>query len=146
MFHAHSLTGPAGLKGLQGLATLGSLALLPDTLTARFGRVLRSYPAPARLVAPALGELRRRGLAASSARLAARVLARLADAAEQLSQQWLRDRERRRTERALRGLDARGLRDIGFTRGEISSVAAEAAGEIEATRQRAWLEIGSRVV
>lgn len=146
MFHAHTLTGPAGLKGLEGLAALGSLAMLPDSLTARFGRVVRSYPSPAALLSPAVRAIRRQGLAASGARLLALALARLAEAAEQRSRQWQRDRERRRTERALGGLDARTLRDIGFVPSEISSVAAEVTGQIEATRQRAWLEIGARVV
>lgn len=144
MFHAHTLTGPAGLQGLDGLSALGSLAALPDTFAAGLGRLLR-HGVQAHRAGLVLGVLRREGMAAGSARLVARGLARLAQAAEQRGQQWLRDRERRRTERALRGLDARTLRDIGFTPGEITSVAAEAAGEVEATRLRAWREIGARV-
>lgn len=59
---------------------------------------------------------------------------------------WARGRGRRRTERALHGLATETLRDLGLRPSEISSAAAEAAGEVEATRQRAWREIGHRVL
>lgn len=53
---------------------------------------------------------------------------------------FLRDVERRRQARAnyevLRRLDAATLRDLGLTRDELESVAAEAAGIAERTRQR----------
>ncbi|MBL8347031.1 MAG: DUF1127 domain-containing protein [Rubrivivax sp.] len=155
MFTAPSIHGPAGLKGLDGLATLGSLALLPTAFTARFGRVARSYPAMPRhrahLWSPlsarsTLRTARQDGLAPAGARLFARVLAWLAQAAERRGQQWARARERRLTEHALHQLDGHTLRDIGLSRSEISSMAAEAAGEVEATRSRVWREIGCRVV
>jgi uncharacterized protein YjiS (DUF1127 family) len=179
MFTAPTIHGPAGLKGLDGLAALGSLALLPAAFTAHFGRIARSYPAMPRGRAPvllsslpslpslaalaslpslsggslqsrrsagsALRTARRDGLAAAGARLFARVLAWLAQAAERRGQQWARARERRLTEHALRHLDSRTLRDMGLTHSEISSMAAESAGEAEATRSRAWREIGCRV-
>jgi len=64
------------------------------------------------------------------------LLARLARRIELHGEARLRERQRRDTERALRGLDPRVLRDIGCTPSEITSIAAEAAGEIEATRLR----------
>jgi len=156
MFNAPTLNAPASLQGLDGIATLGSLAALPAAftanLTARFGRITRSYPAPAFAAAvagfgvPVAGVLRRDGLVAGVARALALVLSRLARAIEQGGRRWALARERRRTEIALSGLDARTLSDIGFARSEISSVASEAAGEIEATRQRVWCEIGHRVI
>jgi uncharacterized protein YjiS (DUF1127 family) len=171
MFTSSTIHGPAGLKGLDGLAAFGSLAMLPTAFTARFGRVARSYPAmPRRRPLPGLAmssrmpsplsspmsstvsspmspmrAVRHEGLAVAAARLFARVLARLAQAAEQRGQQWARARERRRTELALRQLDGHTLRDIGLTEGEISSVSAEAAGQVEATRVRAWREVNTFV-
>ncbi len=48
--------------------------------------------------------------------------------------QW---REARATYESLRHLDDRALRDLGFDRLEISSVAAEASGRVERTRAHA---------
>ncbi|MCW5636314.1 MAG: DUF1127 domain-containing protein, partial [Rubrivivax sp.] len=70
----------------------------------------------------------------------------LAAGADRLGRYLARRREMRLTENALRQLDTRTLRDIGLTRGEIGSAAAEAAGVVEATRVRAWRELGARVV
>jgi uncharacterized protein YjiS (DUF1127 family) len=51
---------------------------------------------------------------------------------------WRRARQQARSARdALRGLDDRALRDLGIDRSEISSLAAEFAGEAERTRVRA---------
>lgn len=47
---------------------------------------------------------------------------------------WSHQQQARATYRALRGLDARTLRDIGFHRSEIRSVAAEISGAAEVTR------------
>ncbi|MBK9135970.1 MAG: DUF1127 domain-containing protein [Betaproteobacteria bacterium] len=80
------------------------------------------------------------------ARLFARLLAALAAAAGRRADEWRRAHLRRSTENALRGLDPHTLRDIGLTPGEISSAAAEVAGDVEATRLRVWREIGARVV
>ncbi|HEX6794340.1 MAG TPA: DUF1127 domain-containing protein [Casimicrobiaceae bacterium] len=52
---------------------------------------------------------------------------------------WKRYRQQRETRRihdALRGLDDRTLRDLGFHRSEILSVACEASGAAERTRIR----------
>jgi uncharacterized protein YjiS (DUF1127 family) len=158
MFTAPTIQGSTGPKGPDGLATLGSRPMLTTALTATFGRVARSYAAwspgrarplpsmPSMAPAAPVGTLRREGLAASAARVLARALAWLARAAERRGQQWARQRERRLTEHLLRQLDSHTLRDLGLTHGEIPSMAAEVAGQIEATRTRAWLEIGSRVV
>jgi uncharacterized protein YjiS (DUF1127 family) len=150
MFTAPSIEGPAGLRSLDGLAALGSLAMLPASFTARYGRVARSYPAMPRrrplLVSPVsatspMQALRHEGLAATGARLFAQWLARLALAVERRGRQWAQARERRLTEHALRQLDSHTLRDIGLTPGEIPSMAAEAAGQVEATRARVRREM-----
>jgi uncharacterized protein YjiS (DUF1127 family) len=52
----------------------------------------------------------------------------LADRLSRLRAAYLQHSEARATDRALRGLDARMLRDIGLDRSEIGSIAAEAAG------------------
>lgn len=149
MFTAPSIHGPAGLKGLDGLAVLGSLAMLPTAFIPRFGRATRSHAALPRghaRRAPAVPAVLHAGLAATGARLLARALAWLAQAAERRSQQWARAREQRLTARALGRLDGHTLRDIGLTHSEIGSMAAESAGLVERTRARAWSEIGCRVV
>ncbi len=148
MFTAPSIHGPAGLQGLDGLAALGSPALLSTALSTRFGRLARSHPAKPRGRAHAVrpvSAMRREGLAATVARRFARGLAWLAQAAKRRGRQWARARERRLTETALRRLDSRTLRDIGLTHSEIPSMAAECAGQVEATRARAWRELGSPV-
>jgi uncharacterized protein YjiS (DUF1127 family) len=52
---------------------------------------------------------------------------------------WRVRRETRAIFRVLHGLDDRTLRDLGFHRCEIWSVAAEATGEAEPTRMRTVL-------
>ena len=47
---------------------------------------------------------------------------------------WQRYRRARSVREALAGLDDRMLRDLGFCRDEIASVAAEYAGDAERTR------------
>jgi uncharacterized protein YjiS (DUF1127 family) len=49
-------------------------------------------------------------------------------------ERYQRRRQSRSIYHALRALDDRTLRDLGFHRCEIGSVAAEAAGEAELTR------------
>lgn len=51
----------------------------------------------------------------------------------------LRHRQARDVYDALRELDDRALRDLGFDRSELTSVAAEVAGEAECTRVRSLL-------
>lgn len=50
---------------------------------------------------------------------------------------WQRQRFARAAVRALNGLDARTLRDLGLDRSELSSLAAELAGEAARQRVRA---------
>jgi uncharacterized protein YjiS (DUF1127 family) len=54
-------------------------------------------------------------------------------------ERWRVRRETRAVFRVLHGLDDRTLRDLGFHRCEIWSVAAEATGEAESTRMRTIL-------
>ena len=49
---------------------------------------------------------------------------------------WKRRRLARQTLIALHKLDARTLRDLGFDRSELVSVAAEVSGDAEGTRAR----------
>ena len=49
--------------------------------------------------------------------------------------QWKRRQYARATYAALRGLDARVLRDLGFHRSELMSIAAEIAGVADSTRR-----------
>lgn len=49
---------------------------------------------------------------------------------------WRRRQQASATSLALQALDARALRDLGFDRSEISSVAAEIAGDAARTRAR----------
>ena len=58
-------------------------------------------------------------------------LQRFAQLVKERHQQW---REARATYQSLRHLDDRTLRDLGFDRLEISSVAAEVSGQAERTR------------
>jgi len=117
----------------------------PDAAKVHFGRVARRYPAPAfvgarqrRAAVVSRPVAKSQGFVAAAAELAAQALSRTAVALQRRAQQWSAARQRRLTERALSALDAGTLRDIGFTRSEISSVAAEAAGEIEASRHLIW--------
>ncbi|WP_326535724.1 DUF1127 domain-containing protein [Pseudorhodoferax sp.] len=60
----------------------------------------------------------------------------VADTLVRHAQRQAHRRLARRTEQALARLDARGLRDLGLTRSEISSVASEIASDIDATHRR----------
>jgi uncharacterized protein YjiS (DUF1127 family) len=55
-------------------------------------------------------------------------------ALRRMHDRWSRRRSAHRTAEALGHLDTQALRDIGLTRGEIFSVAAETAGYADATR------------
>lgn len=59
-----------------------------------------------------------------------------ADWMRHLVAEWKRRQHARATLAALRGLDARMLRDLGFHRSELMSVAAEVAGTADSTRAR----------
>lgn len=54
---------------------------------------------------------------------------------------WRRQRESRATERALRALDTRTLRDLGFDPSEVHSVAMELSGDAEPTRVQALMRL-----
>jgi uncharacterized protein YjiS (DUF1127 family) len=58
---------------------------------------------------------------------------------QRLRAEYGRHQQAQATYRALRGLDARTLRDIGLDRSELRSVAAEANGLTAATRLQALL-------
>lgn len=52
------------------------------------------------------------------------------------AQRHARRRSAHRTEQELGWVDDRTLRDLGFGRSEIGSIASESAGDVEATRRR----------
>jgi uncharacterized protein YjiS (DUF1127 family) len=134
------------------MMTLSPLSTLPG-LSPGFGRVARSDPAPALAGgAPAFisrglaRSLRRHGVLATTAHQGALALERAAELARQFAQRWSQRRQHRDTVRALAALDAGTLRDLAIGASEISSLAAEAAGQVEASRRRAQPPIGVRVV
>jgi uncharacterized protein YjiS (DUF1127 family) len=72
------------------------------------------------------------------------IVAAIRAAAATVRQAHARHRQRRRakaTYDALRELDDHMLRDLGFDRSELRSVAAEATGEAEPTRVRALVTL-----
>jgi uncharacterized protein YjiS (DUF1127 family) len=107
--------------------------------------LLPQVPFPAN--SKAAGDSRSSDLRHQEVRNAPTAMERLAEGATRLLrharigvQRFLRDVERRRQARAnyevLRRLDSATLRDLGLTLDELESVAAEAAGIAERTRQR----------
>ena len=56
--------------------------------------------------------------------------------ARRIYARWRRVRDTRATYYALRELDDRTLRDLGFDRSELTSIAAEASGQAGRTRVR----------
>ena len=93
-------------------------------------------PAPSGIsLHQAAGRFRSQRLAQSIAG----ALRRIAAIGASLHAEWRRKSKERATFRALNRLDARTLRDLGFDRSELTSVAAEVAGEAECTRVRSLL-------
>ena len=109
-----------------------------------FGRIARRHPvAPQRLVSRAIATADGRQDAADhlltpqsiatahAARarrfgdLIGRALRRLTDAARRFAAQWRHSRDVHATYRALSALDTRTLRDLGFDRSELHSVALD---------------------
>lgn len=133
-----------------------------------FGRVARSWPAPAAQFALAAspqaagssavtstatlpigvrritGSLHRHGGLATAAHLGATLLARAATFAQRCATRWSQRRQRLLTERALRELSPATLRDLGMHESELTSLASEVAGEVEATRTLAWRQVAHR--
>ncbi len=101
------------------------------------GRVRRRCPSAANAPGGSAG-LDQGARKPSSNRLAnfAETLRTVGAVARRMYANWQRQRFARATNTALRELDPRMLRDLGFDRSEISSVAAEAAGQIDSTRAR----------
>ena len=64
------------------------------------------------------------------------MLQAIGDFARQMVTRWNRQQRARATYLALRDLDSRMLRDLGFHRSELMSVAAEVAGVADYTRAR----------
>ena len=84
-------------------------------------------------------ELYHRARAARSNQLRQIVKAALravGDVVRRMAIRWKRQQRARATYAALRSLDACILRDLGFHRSELMSVAAEVAGMAESTRAR----------
>jgi uncharacterized protein YjiS (DUF1127 family) len=79
----------------------------------------------------------RTGLAAMVAELAQAAAAAVRRALDA----WRRQRDRHATERALRALDGRTLRDLGFDPSEVHSVAMELSGDAEPTRVQALMRL-----
>jgi uncharacterized protein YjiS (DUF1127 family) len=65
-----------------------------------------------------------------------RALQAVADLLRQGCAAWRRQSEARRAHLALRELDARSLRDLGFDRSELGSLVAEIDGQAGPTRVR----------
>ena len=73
---------------------------------------------------------------APSAAFFASVAGAIVAAATRIQGEWTRGQQDRATREALRNLDDHMLRDLGFDRSEISSVAAEVASRTDRTRVR----------
>lgn len=78
----------------------------------------------------------RRGRAAALRAIFACALRAARASLEQARARYRQHRDARAIREALDRLDARSLRDLGFERSEIGSVAAEATGRAECTRIR----------
>jgi hypothetical protein len=64
-----------------------------------------------------------------------------ASAWKRMAADWRRARDVHATERALRGIDRRTLRDIGLDSGESGSIAAELGGMTDRTRAHALMKL-----
>jgi uncharacterized protein YjiS (DUF1127 family) len=109
-----------------------------------FGDAAFARTVPERLIATQLEAAARTERSRLVGKLAAMAWRAVASRLKLMAARAQQRRQARATYLALRDLDARTLRDIGFDRSEILSVAAEFSGAADATRARVVLDLRGR--